>query len=447
MKNKHNHVNSSSPVFSTTITSLSHDGRGIAISPNGKTIFIEGALLNETVSYRVIKKFKNYSEGQVVEIITPSSDRVTPECIHYDVCGGCSMQHISMPEQIRFKQKVLLEHLQHFGKVKAEIILPPISENSWGYRRKARLGVRYLEKQNKIIIGFRKKASQTLAELKSCLILHKSVGLQFNEIVKLLESLSVREHIPQIEVAIGDHASALIFRHLKDLAPDDIIKCREFGKKLQLDIYSHPNSPATIEKIWLEDKNQQLSYMLPDYQLEMLFHPQDFTQVNGEVNPLMIKQALALLDLQAEDVVLDLFCGLGNFTLPIARHAKSVTGVEGSMEIVNRAKHNAQHNNISNTEFYAANLAEVPSTKPGWMKKHYDKILLDPPRTGAKEIIGLFPKFSAKRIVYVSCNTATLARDAGELVHKQGYTLTQCGIINMFPHTSHIEAMALFEKT
>jgi 23S rRNA (uracil1939-C5)-methyltransferase len=447
MKNKFKQVNPSGQVFTTTITALSHDGRGIATSPKGKTIFIEGALIQETVSYRLTKEHKRYDEGVIVDVITASPERVVPECVHYAICGGCSMQHISPTAQIEFKQQVLLEQLKHFGKVEPENILPPVSADIWGYRRKARIGVHYQENTQKIIIGFHKKASQTLAELHSCLVLHQSIGLHFNDIIQVIESLSQRQHIPQLEVAIGDTKSALIFRVLKNLTVEDFQRLSEFGKKFSLEIYLEANPPASLQKIWPLDEDLQLSYALSDFQVEMLFQPQDFTQVNAQINRLMVKQALALLDPQANETILDLFCGLGNFTLPIARFAKRVVGIEGSREMVTRAEKNAQHNKLDNTEFFAANLDIIPTVKPAWVKKNYDKILLDPPRTGAKDIISVFPKFAAKRILYVSCNPATLARDAGILVHQQGYSLRSCGVINMFPHTSHIETMALFEKT
>jgi 23S rRNA (uracil1939-C5)-methyltransferase len=446
MRKKTRQVNSLSPIISTTITGLSHDGRGIAAVEDGKTTFISGALPGEKVTYKLTKKHSRYNEGEVVEIIEASPERITPDCSHFGVCGGCSMQHMAMDAQVHFKQKILLEQLKHFGHVVPESLLTPITANIWGYRRKARLGARYVRKKEKMLVGFREKATGVLADLESCLILHPSIGKRLPEICKTIASITQFDQIPQIEVAVGDNAAALIFRHMTDLPDEDLDKLIALGKTFELEIYLQPNAPAELQKIWPLDQNYRLSYGLPDYQLEMQFHPLDFTQVNAEVNPMMIKQALQLLNPQATDKILDLFCGLGNFTLPIARYAEHVVGIEGSQEMVTRGYDNAKHNNISNVEFHAANLAVIPETRPAWMKKHYDKILLDPPRTGAKEIIELFPKFGAKSIVYVSCNPATLARDAGELVNKQGYKLKCVGVINMFPQTSHIEAIALFEK-
>jgi 23S rRNA (uracil1939-C5)-methyltransferase len=443
MKSK---LTSSDPLLSTTITSLSHDGRGIAASEKYKTTFISGALIGEEVTFRLTKKHSRYNEGQVVDIINASPERVTPECPHFHVCGGCSMQHIRMSVQIEQKQKILLEQLKHFGHVEPASVLEPISAQTSGYRRKARLGVRFVVKKGKVFVGFREKASNVLTDIETCLVLHPSVSKIIPEFSPLIISLSQYQSIPQIDVAVGDHASALVFRHINALTAEDLEKLTAFGKKHQLEIYLQPTPPEKFFKLWPQEENHLLTYALPAYDLEMRFHPLDFIQVNNEINHLMIKQALDLLEPQASDTILDLFCGSGNFTLPLACSALQVVGVEGSQEMVTRAKDNALHNHITNTEFYSANLSEIPKAQPSWMQRQYNKILLDPPRTGAKEILPVIAKFAPERIVYVSCNPATLARDAGELVHVHGYKLKKVGVINMFPHTSHIEAIALFEK-
>lgn len=431
------------PEITVEIQGLSHDGRGIA-SINGKTTFVNGAIAGETVTCKITKKHSRYNEAEVVNIINPAKERVTPGCAHFSICGGCSMQHIADDAQIQIKQKILIEQLKHFGNVEPENILAPLSGNTWHYRRKARLGVRFVRKKNKLLVGFREKFSNFLADIQSCPVLHKSIGTRITELSHLIASLSQFDHIPQVEVAAGDQETALVFRHMTPLTDDDIAKLCEFGKTYSFAIYLQPNPPEKIHKIWPQNSSLYLQYKLPDYQLTMQFHPLDFTQVNGEVNLVMLKQAIALLDLQPGDTVLDLFCGLGNFSLPIARHAKQVIGIEGSKEMVERAHENAELNQIKNAEFYAANLME-PTEAASWMQNRYDKILIDPPRTGAKEIIPFFNRWKAKKIVYVSCNPATLARDAKELVHTLGYKLKFAGVINMFPHTSHIEAIALFE--
>ena len=426
------------------INKLSHDGRGIA-ALNGKTTFVHGALAGEKALCKITYQHRRYNEAKVIEVVSAASERSVPKCAHFGVCGGCSLQHMAIDKQILFKQDTLLEQLLHFGNVKPEALLPPISGNPWGYRGKARLGVRFVIKKNKVLVGFREKFSNYLADIDHCPVLHESIAQHLAALSKLIESLVEFTQIPQIEVAVGSQATALVFRHMKPLPTEDLQKLCEFGRTHGLHVYLQPNPPEVVHKIWPEDNQQKLTYLLSDFKLELHFHPLDFTQVNSEINPLMIKQALHLLEPTKEDRILDLFCGIGNFTLPISLYANKVIGIEGSDIMVKNAEANAKHNAIDNAEFYAANLMKPNEADP-WMNQQYDKILLDPPRTGAKEIIAYFTKFSAKKVVYVSCNPATLARDAGELVHQHGYHLKKTGIINMFPHTSHIEAIALFEK-
>lgn len=426
------------------VHSLSHEGRGIA-SVEGKTTFIEGALPQETVKYRVFKKRRHYDEAAALEIIKASPERTLPKCQHFGVCGGCSMQHLDVSAQITWKQKILLDQLVHLGQVKPESILPALSASAWEYRHKARLGARFMTEQNKTFVGFRKKFRGQVTDLALCPVLHPSIGQRLPDLSTLLSELDVKEELPQIEVAVGDEQAALIFRHLVPLSSHDLEKFRDFGRQHGLHIYLQPTPPKPLTRLWPEGNPERLQYRLPDFQVELLFHPSDFTQIHLEMNRLMVKQAVHLLDPQPDEAVLDLFCGIGNFSLPLARYAKKVTGIEGSDIMIERGYENAVHNKIANLEFYAANLFEPPLNAP-WFHQTYEKILLDPPRTGAKEIIMHFPKFSPKRIVYVSCNPASLARDANFLVHELGYHLKQVGMMNMFPHTSHIEAMAVFDK-
>ncbi len=350
-----------------------------------------------------------------------------------------------MQAQIRWKQQTVLEQLKHFGKVTPKEVLPAITGASLGYRRKARLGVRYVIKKEKLLVGFREKFSNYLADIQQCEVLHPSVGKKLIELATVIRSLSRFDEIPQIEVAVSDHVTALIIRHMKPLTEHDLETLCHFGQENNFHIYLQPDSHDSAHKIWPQDKNEMLSYFLPDYELEMQFHPLDFTQVNGEVNRKMIAAALALLAPQSSDTILDLFCGLGNFTLPIARLAKHVIGVEGSTQMVDRASANAQHNKLTNVEFHAANLMQPPENAP-WLQVDFNKVLLDPPRTGAKEIIPYIAKKSVKQIIYVSCNPSTLARDAGDLVYNHGYTLEKVVVVNMFPHTSHIETIASFSR-
>lgn len=426
-----------------SIQSLSHDGRGISTIDN-KTTFIAGALPGETVHCRITQKHPTYNEATLTEIIEASPERMTPPCQHFGLCGGCSLQHMSLAEQAGFKQATLLEQLSHFGKVTPTHILPPLNALSTGYRRKARLGAKFVIKKDKMLVGFREKSSRYLADLDGCEVLHPKVGTQFTILKDIVGSLSCYKHIPQIEIAIGDTETALVFRHLEPLTDDDKSKLVTFGKTHDFHIYLQPNPPAKVHKIFPDDNDERLTYSLPDQNITFRFHPLDFTQVHLEMNRLMVDQALAHLDLTSEDDVLDLFCGIGNFSLPMARLAKTVTGIEGSMEMVERASENSLYNNISNTCFFAENLM-AESIDSAWVKQRYDKILLDPPRAGAKEVIPHIGKLGASRIVYISCNPATLARDAGLLVHQHNYELTHAGIMNMFPHTAHVEAMAVFE--
>lgn len=427
-----------------SIRSLSHDGRGIG-TINNKTAFVSGALPNETVTCEITQKRSNYQEADATEILTASSERTTPPCAHFGVCGGCSLQHMSVESQMALKQQTLLDQLKHFGQVTPDHLLSPLHAVDLGYRRKARLGVKFVIKKNKMLVGFREKSSRYLADLERCPVLHPSVGEHLQDLAALVQSLEQFQHIPQIEIAIGDTEGALVFRHMHPLSESDQEKLVSFGKNHHFHIYLQPNPPASVYKIWPKNCADRLTYTLPDESLEFLFHPLDFTQVNLDMNRLMVKQALHLLGVEKHETVLDLFCGIGNFTLPLAKYGAHVTGIEGAHEMTQRASDNAKHNGILNVSFYAANL-ETPPVNAPWINKQYDKILLDPPRAGAKDILPHFKTFSAKKIVYVSCNPATLARDAGELVHVYGYRMTHAGIMNMFPHTSHTEAMAVFEK-
>jgi len=432
------------------ITALSHDGRGIG-HIDGKTIFVSGGLVDEELICKITKKHRRYLEADTIEVLTPAVTRVIPPCAHFSICGGCSMQHINPQEQIALKQKTLIEQLKHFGNVTPETILPPIFGETLGYRRKARLGVRFVIKKDKMLVGFREKFSNYLADIETCAVLDPRAGTRLIELRNVLRGLTQFMQIPQIEVAMGDDTVALIFRIMEDLPEQDLEALRAFGVKHQIHIYLQPNPPKPLFKLWPLDENYQLNYLLKDYDLNIQFHPLDFTQVNNDINQKMLRHALTLLDPQPNEQILDLFCGLGNFTLPIAKFSKKVIGVEGSQTMVERATANATLNGITNTEFYAANLMDtftlpIKSQSPGWLQNQYDKILLDPPRTGAKEIISVISHFKAKRIVYVSCNPATLARDAGELCFTHKYKLKQVGLINMFPHTSHVEAIAVFEK-
>lgn len=431
--------------MSIVITKLSHDGRGVGRDADGKTVFIDGALPGEQVTYKTIRQKSRFNEGQAVEIANSSVDRVVPKCVHFGVCGGCAQQHISSNAQLTAKLQSVLEQLEFFGQVQPVNILPTLTGPIWGYRNKARLGVRYVIKKGKLLVGFREKQKNYLAEIDSCAILNPKIGLLISPLKELIAGLNAYMDIAQIEVAIGDDDMALVVRNLQELNEADQQKFIAFARDNDFSLYLQPGGPDSIYKIWPQDDTNRLYYKLPAYNLNLAFYPLDFTQINLELNKKMIAQAISLLQLSAEDRVLDLFCGLGNFTLPMATIVGSVIGVEGSASMVERGYENAQNNNIQNVDFYAADLT-LSQQDAVWAKQHYTKILLDPPRLGAMEILPLIASFGASMILYVSCNPSTLARDSGILTQQYGYKLSHLGIMDMFPHTLHVETMALFTR-
>ncbi len=430
-----------------TIESLTHEGRGVA-RIEGKTVFIDDALAGETVEFIYTRKKRDFDEARLHRLIMPSEHRVEPACAHFGVCGGCRLQHLDAAEQLRLKENVLLDNLKRVGRVEAETILPPLSGGKWGYRRKARLGVRYVHKKERVLVGFRERGSSFLAELDSCKVLHPSVGEKLIQLGDVIRQLSIYRQVAQIEVAVADNHAALIFRNLEPLTDEDKKILSEFGKAHHFQIYLQPKGPDTISLLSPEAEQDQagLYYELNDYDLKVHFEPADFTQVNYDINPEMVKLALSLLQLDKNDTVLELFCGLGNFTLPMAQQAKQIVGVEGDAGLIQRARDNARANGIDNVEYHVANLMENLDNMP-WLKKDlYSKVLLDPPRSGAKEALPYIAATGAQRIVYVSCHPGTLARDAGILVNEYGYDLRAAGVMDMFPHTAHVESIALFEK-
>lgn len=427
----------------TPIEKISHEGRGIA-HIEGKALFLRNALPNEQVKFHYSSSKSKYAEGYAVEINNPSSDRATPECDHYNRCGGCSTQHIQHDAQLALKQKTLLEHFEHIANLTPLTLLPKLTGPIWNYRSKARLSCRYLTNSKKVFLGFREINGRLITAGKHCPILDLRFSDLFEPLSELIGQFSIADQIPQIELAAGDSQAALIIRHMKAFAEADITHIVSFAKSFELDIYLQPAGLNSIHKLYPEDNVERLSYQLPEHDLTFHFYPTDFTQVNMAINQKMVAKALELLDPQPEDNILDLFSGLGNFTLPLAKHCSMIIGVEGSEKMVERGYENAKINGISNVKFYAADLYGVIGNTP-WSQEKYTKILLDPPRSGAADIIEIIPQFEAQRIVYVSCNPATLARDAKLLVEK-GYILASAGIIDMFPHTSHVESIAVFNK-
>ncbi|MCC5796485.1 MAG: 23S rRNA (uracil(1939)-C(5))-methyltransferase RlmD [Methylophaga sp.] len=424
------------------IESLSHDGRGIA-RIEGKTVFVDGALPGEQIEFVYTRKHKNYDEGRTTQVLTASQDRVEAKCQHYGICGGCSLMHMEPAAQLRHKQATLAEHFQHFGQLSPKKWLPPLTGPLWGYRRKARLGVKYVTKKGKVLVGFREKASPYLAELNQCEVLDPRVGKRLDDLGRLIESLEAFQRIAQIEVAMDAEHVALVFRNLDPLSEADQQTLISYGQQHDLWVYLQPGGPDTVSALWPE--SPQLRYR-PEPDLTLDFAPGDFTQVNSGINEKMIQLAMQLLDVQAEDRVLDLFCGLGNFTLPLARRVASVIGVEGDASLVSHARRNAMLNQLENAEFEQADLTKTALKDYDWAKAGFNKILLDPPRSGAFEVLEQLADLGAERLLYVSCNPATLARDAGELVNKHGYQLDAAGVMDMFPHTAHVESIAVFNK-
>jgi 23S rRNA (uracil1939-C5)-methyltransferase len=425
------------------IESLTHDAKGVA-HIEGKATFIHGSLPGERVRFLYSGRWRKYDEGRVVEVLEASSQRVEPRCRQFGVCGGCSLQHQQVSAQVASKQQSMLESLKHIGRIVPEQILPPlVGQSAWGYRRKARLGVRYVAKKGGTLIGFRERGSSFITDIDCCPILHPRVGELLPELSQLIDQLSVRDQIPQIEMAMGDELCVLIFRLLAAPDQQDLDLLERFAPLHEIEIYLQEGGPESVRP--LRGDGVILSYDLPAFDLTLTFQPNDFTQVNSDINRQMIQQAIDLLAVSPEDRVLDLFCGLGNFTLPLACKAAEVTGVEGDAGLVARARENALRNGLSNTSFYTANLYEPLVNEP-WLQHGFNKVLLDPPRSGAQEILHLLPKLGGERIVYVSCYPGTLARDAGILVEQHNYRLLSAGVMDMFPHTAHVESIALLEK-
>jgi 23S rRNA (uracil1939-C5)-methyltransferase len=429
-------------VFDIDVTAFSHDGRGVG-RREGKAVFVSGALPGETVRVEQTGRNRHFDEARTLEVLTPAPERITPRCPHFGTCAGCVLQHLQESGQIAAKQGVLTDNLARIGHVAPGTVLPPLVDAAWGYRRKGRFSVRWVEKKGKVVVGFRETNPRYVADLSVCHTVVPSIGLRIPEIAALVESLDGKRTLPQIEFIAGDEAVALVFRHLEPLSEADLGRLVEFAKATGFAVFLQPGGVDTVKALWPEVV--PLSFAIPGYDLTLDFRPLDFIQVNAGVNGKMIASALDLLDPQPEDRVLDLFCGLGNFTLPLATRAGRVVGVEGDAGLVARARANAAKNGLANVEFHAADLAKDLSAEP-WMKAGFDKLLLDPPRAGAAEVLAQLPLKGIRRIVYVSCHTGSLARDAGFLVRERGYTLKAAGAMDMFPQTAHVESIALFEK-
>ncbi|CAC9555465.1 23S rRNA (uracil(1939)-C(5))-methyltransferase (EC 2.1.1.190) [uncultured Gammaproteobacteria bacterium] len=428
-------------IYELEIESLSHEGRGIA-HLDEKVIFVSGALPGEkVVAERVFSRAK-FEEAAVVEVLKPAENRIVPKCEVFGVCGGCSFQHLSSEDQIEAKGEWLKDAFKQQAKIEPKNWLEPLQVQAWGYRRKARLGVRWVAKKDKVLVGFREKKSGWIANMDRCEVLHASIGEHLRDLGECIERLSIKSQVPQIEVAIAENNTVLILRHLEPFSAEDEQILLDCANKLGVSFYTQSGGEETVKPL---GESVVLTYSHPNHNIEMAFLPTDFTQVNFKLNQKMVSLALDLLALDKSDKVIDLFCGLGNFTLPIARYVQYVVGVEGDSGLIERAKANAVQNGIQNADFYKADLFKEVAGFEWFRDKTYNKALIDPARSGAIEIIELLPKLGVERLVYVSCNPATLARDTEKLI-EIGYKLETAGVMDMFPQTAHIESIALFIK-
>ncbi|MDM7554964.1 23S rRNA (uracil(1939)-C(5))-methyltransferase RlmD [Xanthomonas fragariae] len=431
--------------FQTAITDLSHDGRGVARrdGEGGKVTFISGALPGELVRAEPTAHSRHFDEARTVEVLEASPQRVTPRCPHFGVCAGCVLQHLEELQQILSKQRVLMDNLERIGHVTPQTVLPALVGDNWGYRRKGRFSVRRVEKKDKTLVGFRELDPRFVADLSVCYTVIPQIGEKIPLLAALVEGMDGKRDIPQIEFIAGDAAVVLTVRHMQPLSERDRQALTEFAQAQGFAIFLQPGGVDSVHPLWPHDV--PLSFRLPQWDVELAFRPLDFIQVNASLNQKMIAHALTLLDAKPDDRVLDLFCGLGNFTLPLARGVREVVGVEGDAGLVARAKENAQRNGLDNAQFYAADLTQ-DQRNAAWMRQGFDKLLLDPPRSGALEVLQQSPLKKFERIVYVSCHPGSLARDAGYLVNAQGFTLKAAGAMDMFPHTAHVESIAVFER-
>jgi 23S rRNA (uracil1939-C5)-methyltransferase len=424
-----------------TVTALTHEGEGIV--RDGKAAFVGGALPGEVIRFRRMRRHRGHDEGQLLEVIEPSADRVTPRCSHFGVCGGCALQHLSADRQIEAKERELRDALERVAKVTPQSWLPPLRGPQWGYRRRARLGARYVAKKGRVVVGFRERLAPLIAALDHCEVLSPPLGTLIGPLSVMLTGLASREQIPQIEVAIAENITALVFRVLCALPEGDIAALRDFAQQHRLRIYLQTGGPGSVAPLDSGADLEPLKYSLPEFGLTYEFAPTDFVQINAAINQAMVAQVLALLELDSQSRVLDLYCGLGNFTLPLARRAGAVLGIEGDATLVSRARHNAQLNGLSNVHFVAADLTQTLPMNAPYLAQGFSHVVLDPPRAGALEVMPTIAHLAPGKVAYISCHPGSLARDIAVLVHEFGFSLRATGVLDMFPHTTHVESLAV----
>jgi 23S rRNA (uracil1939-C5)-methyltransferase len=426
------------------IESVTHDGRGIA-AIEGKKVFVAGALVGEEVRFVRRKSRRKFDEAELLEILQASPDRIDARCEAFGRCGGCSLQHVSDEQQRQIKSQTLKDNLQRIGKLEAEQWLEPIIGPAWKYRRRARLAVKDVPAKGRVLVGFRERHAPFITDMHRCEVLAAPVDGMIDALSEMIGCLTIKARLPQIEVAVAENAVAMVFRVLDPPSDEDKALLSEFGAQHDVRIYLQPGGLDSVSLLYPEGDVEALMYSLPEFDIRIEFDAIGFVQVNAEINQRMVSRAIELLDPQADDRVLDLYCGIGNFSLPLAKQSGTVLGVEGEALLVSAAIENAKLNNVSNATFRQADLNAIDG-KEGWLKEGWDRVLLDPARSGAAEIVKHMDVIGAGRIVYVSCHPGTLARDAGTLVHEHGYTCAAAGIIDMFPHTAHVESIAVFNK-
>ncbi len=423
------------------VAALTHEGEGIV--REGKAAFVGGALPGELIRFRRVRRHKGHDEGQLLEVITASPDRVSARCGHFGVCGGCALQHLAADRQIEVKEQELRDALERVGKVMPEAWLPPLRGPLWGYRRRARLGARYVPKKGRVVVGFRERLAPYIAALDRCEVVSAPVGALIGPLSVMLTGLASRERIPQIEVAIAENVTALVFRVLCALPEQDVAALREFAEHHGLRIYLQTGGPNTVAPLVAGSDTEPLRYSLPEFGVTYNFAPTDFVQINAAINAAMVSQVISLLELDSSSRVLDLYCGLGNFTLPLARRAGTVLGIEGDAALVDRARHNATMNGLNNVQFIAADLTQPLPANAAYLSGGFSHVVLDPPRAGALDVMPTVAHLAPGKVAYISCHPGSLARDIAVLVHEFGFTLRAAGVVDMFPHTAHVESLAL----
>ena len=436
-----NRIKTLAPVEEGVVAALNSDGEGVI--RDGKTAFVAGALPGERVRYRRSRRSRAFDDADLIEVLTPSPQRVTPRCAAFGVCGGCALQHLDPAAQLASKQQELAESLERIGKATPERWLEPLSGPVWNYRRRARIGARHVPKKDKVLVGFRERLKPYIAEMQRCEILAAPLDGLLAPLADLISGLSIRDHLPQFEVAVAQDAVALVARVMQAPSADDLQQFRAFEDQHGVRFYLQPGDLSTVAP--LREPAPRLHYRLAAFDVELDFEPVDFIQVNGPLNEALVSRAVDLLAPDAGSRVLDLFCGLGNFTLALARRAGEVVGVEGDAGLVARARANATRNGLANAQFHVANLAEERSETPPWLRAAFTHVLIDPPRAGAREMLPFIAKLDPQRLVYISCHPGSLARDVGILVEEHGFVLRAAGVLDMFPHTAHVESIAVLE--